>query len=103
VVGARAVPGALIGLAKAGDPLTVAMTKAASFLTVGEVSEAVRLAKMRTPAPPGFWQGHIEALAKAHAGFGIPPSMAMNLALNTADGRVLLDALHRAGGIPPRP
>ena len=97
VVGAPAVPGALIGLAKAGELLAVVMAKAAAHVSAGEVAEAVRLAKMRTPAPPAFWQEHLDALAKAHIGPGIPPSMAMNLALNTTDGRELLAALHRAG------
>lgn len=96
LVDAPANPGARILLFKFGDPLAVAIAKAEAHVSVGEVAEAVRLAKIRTPAPPSFWQGHIAALAKAHTAPGIPPSMAMNLALNTPDGNELLAALHRA-------
>lgn len=96
VVASPAVPGAQIGLAKAADPLALAVEKAEAHISTGEVAEAVRLAKMRTPAPPAFWQGHIAALTKAHTREGIPPSMARTLALNTQDGRELLAALHRA-------
>jgi hypothetical protein len=96
LVDAPANPGARVLLFKSADPLAVTIAKAEAHVSAGEVAEAVRLAKMRTPAPPSFWRGHISALAKAHTADGVPPNMAMNLALNTPDGRELLAALHRA-------
>jgi hypothetical protein len=96
LVTAPANPGARVLLLKAADPLAEAVEKAEAHVSAGEVAEAVRLAKMRTPAPPAFWRGHIAALTKAHTREGIPPTMARTLALNTPDGRELLAALHRA-------
>lgn len=96
LVTAPANPGAKVLMLKAADPLALAVEKAETHISTGEVAEAVRLAKMRTPAPRAFWQRHLDMLTKAHTQEGIPSSMASVLALNTPDGRELLAALHRA-------
>lgn len=98
VVGAPAVLGAQIALAKAADPLDAMVQKAMSAVSTGATAAAVALAKAGTPAPASFWRGALAGLTRSLTEPGIPPAEANHLALLHPDGKLLLAALHRAPG-----